>query len=427
MARTGEELVPCLDPVEAPAGNIAREWRQHWRVGLASMIGMGVGASVHPQVFGLFILPLEEAFGWSRGQVTLALMSSLVVGLLAPLVGRLLDTRGVRPIILSGFALLGVFWSALAAMPGTLWVFYLLYMLMAISSNPTSGLGFTRAVCAHFVKTRGFSLAAARTGISVASFALPIMLFAIISEFGWRAGYLTMALLSVGVGLPITWWGLRDRTENLAATTGPGPMAKSNPRPTRELLKDPVVLLLALAAAMAYAPMLSILSQSQPILVDRGVDPAQASVLVGLLGGASLVGAFATGIMLDRLHPPTIALVLLLLGSAGAALLALTTGSLPAAILGTFMIGFTLGAEIDIVAFMVARYVGMRDYSSAFGVTSMAIASLAAGAAPAMGFLYDMQGNYTLALLIAAGMFAIAGLAYFAVSRMSHPENRAGR
>ena len=88
------------------AGRAAlKEWREQWRMGTAALIGTAVSFSVWPSLSSLFIAPLQDAFGWSRGEIALAQNASLAAALLSPVLGRLIDRLGVRPVLIGGLLL----------------------------------------------------------------------------------------------------------------------------------------------------------------------------------------------------------------------------------------------------------------------------------------------------------------------------------
>lgn len=396
--------------------SILADWRLHWRTGTAAFIGMGVGGSVMPAVFSLFIHPLELAFGWSRGEISAANAASFAGGIAAPLIGRMIDRVGTRRPLLAGYALAGLCWLLLAAMQGGIVWYYLLYTALTIAALPTTGLGYARVICAAFTQSRGFSLAVGRAGISIFSALLPVLLYAVISSWGWRSGYVTLGMLALLVGLPAAWWGI-ERNATKADTKAAAARAPDIGTSWFAVLRDWRVCVIALAAALAYAPMIAILSQAQPLLVTKGLAPGNAAMLVGLLGLTSIVGAFATGIMLDRFWAPAVAALLLACGAIGALVLALLPGGLAVATIGILLIGFTLGAEIDICAFVVARYCGIRAYGSAYGITVLAIAFASGAGSSAMGWLYDTHGDYVLALTFCAGSFLLAAASYLTLGR----------
>lgn len=135
---TGSEPGPNLG---AFAG-INEEWRQGWPFGLTAFIGLGLGGSIVPYIFSVFILPLNESFGWGRGDISLALTCSVAGSLSAPLVGRLIDRYGPRWPLLISWLILAASYVGLAAMPGSIWVFYLLFVILGPASLASTGLGF---------------------------------------------------------------------------------------------------------------------------------------------------------------------------------------------------------------------------------------------------------------------------------------------
>src|SRR5574341_2102750 len=75
--------------------------------------------------FPVFIVALLEEFGWSRGATAAAFsISSIVQGLLSPVVGMLVDRVGPRRVILGGTFLLGGA-CLLSSRIASLWSLYL--------------------------------------------------------------------------------------------------------------------------------------------------------------------------------------------------------------------------------------------------------------------------------------------------------------
>jgi predicted MFS family arabinose efflux permease len=374
---------------------------------------MGLGGSIGPTVFSLFIAPLEEDFGWSRGQIGLAHMASIAGAISAPILGRLIDRNGSRRPIMLSFVLLGLFWLLLAGMPGYIILYYLLFTGLTVVGLPSTGLGYARAISAVFVKSRGISLAVARAGMSLSAALLPIVLFAVISGYGWRAGYMAMAALAVLVGLPIAWAGIERRKEDKVSAP-PAVLAHSA---GLSFWSDRKVMIIAISTAFAYAPLIAIMSQAQPLLIDKGLDGQTAAKLVSLFGISSVIGAFVAGFFLDRIWAPAVALCIMSLGAAGAGVLAFLPGTLGIAAIGVLLIGFAMGAETDISAFIVARYCGVANFSSVYGIVILAISLASAVGSSGIGFMYDAQGSYALALAIAAGCFIAAGFGYLLLGR----------
>jgi MFS family permease len=78
------------------------------------------------------------------------------------------------------------------------------------------------------------------------------------------------------------------------------------------------------------------------------------------------------------------------------------------AALGTILIGTGLGAEVDLIALLLSRYLGRRAFGEIYGLF-FAIFMLGAGLGPlAMGAWFDKAGSYTLMLVSFALALALS-------------------
>lgn len=395
---------------------VAREWRQQWRVGAAATMGAGVAFSVWPSVSSLFVAPLEEAFGWTRGEIALAQYAALLGAFASPFLGRLVDRIGVKVVLLCGAVLTGICYLLLASMNGSLGMFYLFYGLLSVIGLTTTGLTFTRVVAGAFSASRGFALAVTRSGLAIAGALLPSLVFLIISRYGWQAGYAFMAALVLLITLPCAWFWITPAAVEAGAaksTTTPA----QRPQAWMTLLRNHKVLVICFAAAMTYAPIVAVLSQLHPLLIGKGISAVNAASAIGLMGVSAFIGALLAGTLVDRIWAPLIACVFTL-GPALSCLLLLPEAlDSNTVILAIVLLGLGQGAEIDLVAFMIARYFGLRSYASIYGISVLFIGTFFAFGAALIGHSYDVFGNYDVALMCACACFVVAALSYLAMGR----------
>ena len=392
---------------------LAEEWRANWRVGVAAFLVLGLSQGSFLTLSSLFVIPLQEAFGWTRGEIALAYSSTLVAAVLAPFFGGAIDRYGARPIMLAGILLSGLIYLGLAALNGSLLMFYGLNILIAGVGLSTSGLTGSRVVSQVFVKSRGLSLAIARSGYSLANAAFPVGLYALMAAFGWRAGYAAEAILVLLIALPATYFWIGHSSRPLS--NSPSASGRS-PINWFHHLRGRRIWVLCMGALFGYAPATATMSQLQPILIGKDVEPLVSASFVGLAGLSSFVGALLTGALIDRFWAPAVALVFMSGAAMGALLLALN-GSLDnsTAAIAVLLVGLGLGAELDVVAFLVARYFGVRRFSTFYGISIFFIAFGGAVGASALGFAYDRFGNYDPALFVIAASFLMAGIMYLAL------------
>jgi MFS family permease len=79
-------------------------------------------------------------------------------------------------------------------------------------------------------------------------------------------------------------------------------------------------------------------------------------------------------------------------------------GGVDFAIFAAIALGFAVGAEVDLIGYFTARYFGMLNYGAIYGLLYSVFIFGAAIAPLYTGYIWDVTGNYDLALLIAAGL-----------------------
>src|SRR5262249_42230 len=143
-----------------------------------------------------------------------------------------------------------------------------------------------------------------------------------------------------------------------------------------------------------------------PLLTDRGVSPQDAALATSLLGGALLLGRVGAGYLLDHFFATAVALCFF----CGAALVFVllwsgVTGGL--AFVAAFLVGLGMGAEGDIIAYLVSRYFGLRAMGEIYGYAFAAFTLGGVVGPLLMGIGFDLTGSYRTVL----GVFVFATLA----------------
>jgi cyanate permease len=149
------------------------------------------------------------------------------------------------------------------------------------------------------------------------------------------------------------------------------------------------------------------------ILADRGVGLAQASTAFGLLGAAIIIGRLAVGVLVDRLAAHLVAAVFIALPSVACLLLARHRATVPAVVLA----GISVGAEVDLLAFLVSRYFGLLHYAQIYGWALSAFSAGVGIGPPLAAWVRDTTGAYTVALDVFAAMAAAAAVLVASLGR----------
>jgi hypothetical protein len=91
-----------------------------------------------------------------------------------------------------------------------------------------------------------------------------------------------------------------------------------------------------------------------------------AAMVQALMLITVILGRVSSGLMLDRFFAPRVAQGFVLAPILGIAALAAGAAGVPA-ILAAMCIGLAVGGESDVIAYLVRRYFGLRQYSRIYG------------------------------------------------------------
>ena len=86
-------------------------------------------------------------------------------------------------------------------------------------------------------------------------------------------------------------------------------------------------------------------------------------------------------------------------------------------IIAVVIIVIVIIVQIDIVAFMIARYFGLRSYATIYALSTVAISLGIALGASLIGRAYDYFGDYDAAIAAASASYALAAVLYLMMGR----------
>lgn len=386
------------------------EWRDGWRSVAITLMGLTCAPSTLPvYTLGLFVAPLDHQFGWSHGAIQAAILFSTGLGIAGgPLAGRMVLSYGLRATVVIGLAGMALSLLACAAMNGQLWQFYVAYAMMSLLGAGANAVTWSTLVASSFNRSRGLALGVALSGTGLSAIIMPQIAAFALAQSGWRVAYLALAAFVALIVLPLAALFVPSRKQVL---TG---MAHEQVDQTPGMdvalvVRTPRFWLIGLSTGMIYMAVGGLIPNLVPALDARGVGAAEAVSIMGILGFAVIGGRVLVGALLDRVWAPLVASLVLL--PAAVSCLLLNTDQ-PVVVYGIAAagIGLVTGMEFDMMAFLVGRYFGMKDYSRIFGRLYMFLA-VAAGTAPmAYGAIFDRTGSYDIPVVLSAALL-VAGAA----------------
>ena len=427
--------------------------RRDWRAGLpffygwlilaGSLLALGLTYSVMYS-FSVFYVALLEEFKWGRGEAAgVYSLFMIVTGIGALGAGALSDRFGPGRVIACGGTILGV-GLLICSQISKLWQFYLSFgVVVALGVSVAGWTPCVTMINRWFSVRLGLALGIASGGIGVGIMVLVPFVQILISNFGWRAAYISLAgIVFLGL-LPVGLIVLRGRPEDLGqqidgaepSATGATPTGKPAPkkgmevvdqawasrewtvgtaaRTTRCWLLAAVKLLGGIATQMVFV-------HQVVYLVDAGYDRMLAASVVGLIGLLSVVAKVFWGWAADTIgREMTYTLgcvaMVLAIGLLGLTKVVPSTGMLYLYAL-VFAIGYAVSAPLWPV--VTSDLFAGRHFGSIYGFITVFNGIGNALGAWLGGYVYDLTGSYAIAFGVAVvAKAASAGVLWIVAPR----------
>ncbi|MCS6817428.1 MAG: MFS transporter [Blastocatellia bacterium] len=373
--------------------------------------------------FGIFLNALADEFNWNRAEIAAAYSISLsAMTVCSPVVGKLVDRWGARRVIIPAAALFGGALMSLAWLSPHLGHLYVVFAVIGMLSGGSAHVPYARVISNWFDRRRGLALGLSMAGLGIGTTFMPFLAHLLIQHLGWRAAYALLGSLPILAVVPIAGLLLKEKPEDLGlwpdgvggnegdrrfgAEVPSSSGAPSGLSPS-EALRTRTFWIMGMAFFLMSLCAIGIMIHLVPLLVDRGLSAERAALAMSIFGAALLMGRVICGVLLDRFFAPFVAVAFFSLAGVGILLLWLGVGGI-IAFVAAFLIGLTMGAEIDIIAYLVSRYFGLCSFGEIYGY-SLSLYLLGGIVGPfLMGVGFEKLGSYREILLVLFLMTLIA-------------------
>jgi MFS family permease len=397
-------------------------------IGIA-FVTMAIGVSART-AFSLLMPPLIDEFGWDRGLAAGAFsFGFLVSALLSPIVGRVMDTRGPRLVILTGVTLTSAGLLLAPAIEQPWHLYATLGVLVGGGANMMTYTAHSQFLPNWFVRRRGLAISVAFAGVGVGAVVLLPWLQSIILAQGWRASCWALGLIVVVVLAPLNLL-IRKRPEDIGLL----PDGAAQQRATAEKrvasnVVDPawasVEWTLGRAAGTSrfwwvvlgyfcgLVAWYAVQVHQTKYLTEVGFTPLIAAWALSFVSVIGVPGQIVLGALSDRIGREWIWTA----GCAGfavcyAALIALEhIQSIALLYLMVISQGFLGYALTSVMGPVVAEIFEGPHYGSIFGTITVALIGGGAAGPWLAGTIHDATGSYQLAFLLAIACCVTSALA----------------
>ncbi|MDE2778766.1 MAG: MFS transporter [Chloroflexota bacterium] len=392
---------------------------------------------------------LESHFGWSRGQLGLALTFTRIEGgLMGPIEGYMTDRLGARRMVFMGLLILGAGFLIFAGVRN-LWMFYLAFIVMALGQGLGSWLPLMTTINNWFTRRRATAMGWANVGSRIGALLLvPAIAWAIDPEqtrLGWQMTALILGVFTLVIAFPLTRL-IRNRpqdygqlpdgdtpapapapaTQESSSAGGPGPAARSATATTAprrppaqddgdmtagQALRTPAFWLISFGHGFTSMVILAIMTHLGLLLKDKGFDVQTTGWIVVVYTATAMVFQLVGGYVGDR-WPKNIALFIFTTIQAAAVVVLTVSSSLVMFYTYAVLFGIGFGGRNPLTTAIRGEYFGRTSFGRILGLSTVPMNVLLLIGSPMAGYMRDIQDSYDMAFLILAGFNFLGGVLF---------------
>jgi MFS family permease len=390
-----------------------------WIVGACFLINMTLGGLVILS-FTAFFEPIVNEFGWSYAQISLASsLRGVEAGVLAPLLGLVVDRWGPRRLMFAGVAVLGLGYILLSRTT-SLSMFYLAFAVIALGSSGLSPTVMMTGIANWFRKKIGIATGIMGSGFAIGSLLIPLVV-RLIDAVSWQTAILILAGLIWIIGFPFTLV-IRHRPEkygyvvdgsqddtSIPSQSGPSMPVEERDFKMSDVLRSRVFWHISLTMTLPFLVISAITVHIMPYLATVDFSRSISSIVATAVPLMSIAGRLTSGWLLDRFNKVKIASVFITMSFIGIVFLYFVSYD-NAWLLCPFVIAYGIGwgGNATIRTALIRGYFGRRKFGMVFGLM-MGMVAFGGIIGPFIaGWMYDNFNNYHSLLLLFACLIFIA-------------------
>lgn len=390
-----------------------------WTMLLSLSVAQAISWGILYYAFTVFLDPMRAELGWSVAEITGAYsLALLLTGLAAIPVGRWLDRRGPRLLMVTGSVLatlLVVAWS----MVDSLLAFYLIWIGIGLTMAGVlyEPAFYVVAVWFERLRSRALTLLTFIGGFASVIF-IPLASW-LVHTYGWRPALLVLALILAVTTIPIHGLILRRHPQDMGlqpdgdeqpAETGQSSGDGRFSATLRDTLRDGGFWWLSSSFVLAMLVATALIVHLIPYLTGQGYDPGFAALAAGLVGALALPGRLIFTPLGSRIERRLVIALIFSMQTVSLIVL-LQVQSRLGVLIFVALFGAGFGAITPARAALVAEFYGPAHYGSINGVMALCTTFARAAAPVGAGLLQTGFGSYTPALWILTLLSSLAAIA----------------
>ncbi|PKB68362.1 MAG: hypothetical protein BZY81_02055 [SAR202 cluster bacterium Io17-Chloro-G4] len=384
------------------------------------------------QSFGIFIIPLEEEFGWSRFTLSLAVGTGFLVnGLTQPIAGHYFDRFDGKKVILWGLVIMGFSTVLLSLTFHFLFLFFMFGFVVSIGMSGSSITNTMSMLSKWFRRKRATAMALNLAGASLGGLLLVPFGQYLLDATNWRVTWVAFGLLILLLALPLAFIFIRNSPADKGLqpdgeTKDASKIAQTERRrgvlevdKWQESFRSAPMWQISASYTVCGVTTGIIAAHFVPYARDLGVSASMAATIFGVMMGLNVLGGLGAGMLSDRFGRKNVLAAVYLIRGMAYVLLLLMPGA-PGLWVFAVLAGFSWVASVPLTASLTADVYGLRALATINGISFLCHQVGSFVSILLAGFLYDVTGSYTIPFAFAGSLLFPAALSAFTVKERKY-------
>lgn len=405
----------------------------HWVIAVVVLIEMLVWGGIGNNINGLFVIPVTESLGVSRGSYSLVMSLSSLMGFVSTMVsGMLFMQFGYKKLVVAGLVAASAALCFLFGSGKNLATLGFGVAIYGLCGGLCSTAGMTKIIGDWFHKKRGLVLGLVSSATGFGGSLFCVLLTNVTQHHGWRMAYRAAGVFAL-VTAVLLLLTIKNRPDDLKLRPyGEGQLpTKKRHRGGHsednwpgfslpELLRKPTFYLMMAVTLLSCLSMYMAFYIVVPHMQDRGLTADQAATVQSVMLLGLSVAKILSGLLCDIIGPKWVTALCMVFGIVGMWLMADVT-QMTAALIIISIYTMSLPLTTITVPLLTTELFGYRAHDTAVGLLLSMVSVGGMIASPVINLMYDAMGSYQPGLKVAAVLgvviLALYEVLYFLAKR----------
>ncbi|MEC8945840.1 MAG: MFS transporter [Chloroflexota bacterium] len=382
---------------------------QGWSIAFVLFLCFTITVGVLQYSFGVFVTPLETAFGWTRTEINGSVALFSFTGIAGLVAGPLLDKYGSKPVMVFSVILLGISF-VFRPFITELWHYYFLSLVSYAGMPGVVMLPVGKLIGMWFPDTRGRAMGFTTAGANFGGFIFSNITDPLIVWSNWQNTFLIYGIMFLCL-IPLILIAIKDSPSvDISEIEGESNDQNSG-LSAKEALKTKTFFYLIIALLFASVAYQSVLTQVVPHLENIGISRTTAGAALGVIAIFGMVGKVFLGYLTEFI-PSRYVFVGALIAQILAMMIMIFAGT--GWLLWSFVpiYGIAFGGMGSLIPLIVQDSFGLKNFARIFWLVNFFILPAALLGPPLVGISFDATGSYSTAFIWISGGFLVGCWAF---------------